>query len=94
MISMDLARIDNPLAPPNKWNIRISPLSESDRAFPGSACVVYGDFVYDFSFDNEPGVQAPRTLSRLPVRAMRTFDPNLSREFETFDQIGRWISGF
>jgi hypothetical protein len=94
IIGMDLARIDNPLDPPNKWNIRISTLSESDHAFPGSAFVVHGDFVYAFSFDDEPGGQAPRTLSRLPVRALRTFNPNLSREFETFDQNGRWISGF
>jgi hypothetical protein len=94
VIGMDLARIDNPLDSPNIWNISISTLSKSQFAFPGAAYVVEGDFVYAFSFYDRPGGEAPRAVARLPISVLQSFPPNLSTQFETYDDGGNWIKGF
>jgi hypothetical protein len=94
LVGMDLARVDNPLEPPEQWRIRISTLSENPHAIPGSTFVVEGNYVYAFVFFDGDDGRSPRALSRIPLRALRVWDSDLSKHFETFDRAGRWVSGF
>ena len=52
---MDLARIENPLEPPDRWRIRLSTLSEDPETLPGSAFVVAGDHLHAFAFLDPTG---------------------------------------
>jgi hypothetical protein len=94
LLGMDLARIENFHDPPEDWEIRISSLSESRVAFPGSAFVVREDFVYAFAFFDHGDGHAPRILGRLDVDALTDWKPDLAGDLETLSVHGEWVPGF
>ena len=94
LTGMKLARISNPLAPPREWEIEISTLSRSRRAFPGASMQVYGEYVYFFSFSELREGRQPRFLSRLALADLEAFPPDLSPGLETLVDTGQWQAGF
>lgn len=92
LTDMKLARVPNALDPPAAWSFDVLPLSESESAFPASAMVVHGDYVYFFTFLEKASGARPRTLTRLPLIALA--QPSPSQAFETLGQDGRWQPGF
>lgn len=92
LTGMKLARVPNALDPPAAWSYDVLPLSEDENAFPGSAMVVHGEYVYFFTFLEEALGARPRTLTRLPLIALA--QPTPSEAFETLGQAGHWQPGF
>jgi hypothetical protein len=90
---MDLARIENPYESPERWQIRISTLSNDPRALPGSAFVVNGDHLHAFTFLDRDDGRSPRILTRLPLAALETWQSELAQELETLDASGRYVRG-
>jgi hypothetical protein len=93
LFGMDLARIDNFRDPPEEWIVRISTLSESRVAFPGSAFIATEGFIYAFGFLDFDDGRAPRILTRLEPSALVLWKPDLTADIETLTESGEWISG-
>ena len=89
-----IARIDDPSAPPANWHIQTRALSHSREAFPSSASVVSGDYVYFFAFLQRPENRLPGFLARLPLRVLEAFPENLSDSLETWTESEQWQRGF
>jgi len=94
LAGMDLARIENPRDPPDRWRIQLSTLSEDPIAFPGSSFVVGRDYLYAFAFFDRDDGRSPRALTRIHLRRLRTWQPDLSQRLETLGPGGRWEDGF
>ena len=90
---MDLARIENPLDPPDRWRIRLSTLSEDPQTLPGSAFVVAGDHLHAFAFLDRDDGRSPRILTRLALAELRAWQPDLEQALETLDVRGRYVAG-
>jgi hypothetical protein len=107
LLGMDLARIENFRDPPEQWKIRISTLSDHVSqdpsgppaphtpvsAFPGSAFVIDGDFVYAFSFLDRGDGHSPRSLTRVALAALTDWRADLSRQVEVLTADGLWRRG-
>ncbi len=94
LAGMDLARIENFREKPVEWKIQLSTLSTSTVAFPGSAFVETPSHLYAFAFFDRGDQKTPRMLSRLKTDALLAWQADLSREFETWTNDSRWVSGF
>jgi hypothetical protein len=94
LLGMDLARIENFRKTPQDWQILISTLSENLVAFPGSAFVISGNFVYPFAFIDRGDGRTHRILSRLDLEALELWQPDLSSRLETLATDSRWKLGF
>jgi len=94
MTGMQLARIEKPNAPPLEWQPQIANLLRSDRAFPGAAMVIEGDYVYFFTSTALRSGRQPRLLLRMPLAALTTFPEDLSTHLETWVEGGRWKAGW
>ncbi len=89
-----LMRISNPLAAPDEWNVEVSTLSRSRRAFPASSMLVAGEYAYFFSFSELRNGRQPRFLSRLALEALELFPDDLSPHLETLLESELWAAGF
>lgn len=92
LVGTDLARIQNPTAPPEQWKVEISSLSASKGAIPGSAWVVDGAHVYAFAYQNTVEGRTPQMLTRLARQALERWPSDLSQEIETLSRSGEWVS--
>jgi len=90
---MQLARIENPEAPPSAWRSEIIALSSSRVAFPGAAMVIDGDHLYLFAFLDRDDTHYPRILTRLPLAALGNGAKTLPEQFETLTRDGSWQPG-
>jgi hypothetical protein len=90
---MKLARVANPEASPEDWDVTILPLSRDRVALPGSSMVVQGDFLWLFTFIDRGATDYPRMLARLPLRALdaRPSDPSVALTYLARD--GSWKPG-
>lgn len=93
LAGMDLARIENPRDPPERWRVQVSTLSDDPVAFPGSTFVVEGDHLYAFAFLDRDDGRSPRVLTRIHLRHLRSWRPDLSEDLETLVPGGRWEKG-
>ena len=94
LAGMDLARIENPHDPPERWRIQLSSLSDDPVAFPGSSFVVAEDHLYAFAFYDRGDGRSPRALTRLPLHQLRRWQPDLSGYLETLVPGRHWEDGF
>ncbi len=93
-LGVDLARIENWRDPPGAWRIRLSTLSESPVAFPGTSFVPTEDAIHAFAFVDRAEGRAPRILARLPLQSLRRWQPDLSGELAYWSRSSRWKPGF
>jgi hypothetical protein len=94
LVGMRLAKVPNPGDPPSEWRFETSKLSDSLDAFPGSAMVLEGGYVYFFSFTRFDDRGRPRFLSRLKLSRLSPFPGDLTAELETLVARERWEPGF
>lgn len=90
---MDLARIENPHESPDRWRIQLSTLSDDPETLPGSAFAVVREHLYSFTFLDRDDGRSPRILTRLPLKALRSWQPDLTQALETLDSSGRYLAG-
>lgn len=90
--AMKLARVANYHEDPGDWRFDVLPLSDNRVAFPGSAMVVHGEYLYLFAFLDRNATDRPRMLSRVPLSALEHGRPGDSIEY--FAQNHEWRSGF
>ena len=90
---MDLARIENPHESPDRWRIQLSTLSDDPQTLPGSAFAVVREHLYAFTFLDRDDGRSPRILTRLPLKALRSWQPDLTQAFETLDASSRYVAG-
>jgi hypothetical protein len=94
LVGMDLARVENPRDAPSDWRIRISTLSTSAVAFPGSAFALTPSHLYAFAFFDRGDGHAPRMLTRLDLANLLEWRPDLSDRLETWTADDAWAPGF
>jgi hypothetical protein len=90
---MHLARIANPGAEPDEWQVEVLPLSTDPNALPGSAMVVEDDYVYLFTFLDRDAIRYPRTLARLPLTALDDAPGDLPARLQYLAEDGHWKAG-
>ncbi|HEB89540.1 MAG TPA: DUF4185 domain-containing protein [Deltaproteobacteria bacterium] len=93
LVGTDLARIENFRDPPSSWQIRISTLSEDQEAFPGSAFARLPDHVDAFTFLDGAAGHSPRVLTRIALRRLARWRPDLSEDLETLVDDSAWAPG-
>lgn len=93
-LGMRLARVENPNDDPQQWRIEILPLSDDPIAFPGSAMVVHGDYVYLFAFVDRDATSYPRILARIPLEGLEGESARPIDHLEYLDRSGHWKAGF
>lgn len=91
---MRLARVENPHDDPRQWRTVILPLSDSRIAFPGSAMVVHGDYVYLFAFLDRDATRYPRILARIPLVGLKGPTARPIDHLEYLDRSREWKPGF
>ncbi len=107
LVGMDLARIENYRDAPKDWRIQLSTLSTNTTAFPASAFVESGSYVYAFSFfdhDGDPvlddadggggGGDSHRILSRLDLASLVEWQADLTGSLATWTKDQAWRDGF
>lgn len=94
ILGMDLARIRNADDPPARWRIERVPLAGAGRAFPASAFVVEGDWLYAFGFHEGGDGPGPRIVGRLPLARLAAWPADLREAWQTLAADGRWRAGW
>ncbi len=94
LAGMDLARIENFRDDPMDWRIQLSTLSDDQNAFPGSAFALTASHLHAFSFFDRGDGHAPRMLSRIDLKALEDWRPDLSDALEYLAVDRRWRAGF
>jgi len=93
LLGVDLARIENFRDSPEDWNVRISTLSEDLTAFPGSAFVTSGEFVYAIAFLDAEAKRSGRILTRIERAALAEWKPSLVDDLESLSEQSAWRPG-
>ncbi|MEE3327538.1 MAG: DUF4185 domain-containing protein [Myxococcota bacterium] len=94
LTGMQLARVDHPDQPPDRWRPTRARLSHSQKAFPGAAMVVHEEHVYFFSFPDDKSSSSSNFLARLPLEALDDFPGDLSGQIQTWTRQHQWETGF
>lgn len=91
LLGVDLARIENFRETPSRWKIRLTTLSDDLELFPASGFVVLDQELHAFAFIDRGDDRSPRTLTRLDLRALAQWRPDVGSELETLGHDGTWI---
>jgi hypothetical protein len=90
---VQLARISNPRDEPEDWRMEVVALSSGSGALPAGAMVVHDAHVYFFTFLERGNGHYPRTLARLPLRALDGKERDVSTALEYLARDGAWKPG-
>ena len=93
LAGMDLARIENPDEPADRWRWTSRPWAPAGAWHPGAAFAIDEGFLYAFAFPDDDAGRAPRALARWSLDAIRGFPTDLYARRETLAPDGRFRRG-